>query len=496
VPWTPRWGVPKEAQVARKRTGAEWRRGTRLTAAGLTVTVAAALLSGCGTGGAGTVVNVYAPADGADTVKIVGAQCSNDTRTVDVHVLPKDADGQRLQLARRLNGNDRTLDIMGMDVTWTAEFATAGWALPVPDDLQARADATMLGGPLKSARWQDRLYAIPAWTNTQLLWFRKDVLAKVTGRRIGVKPPKLTWDQLLQYAAKSKDQGGPAQIEVPAAQYEGLVVWFNAVLESAGGRLIADDGKTVTLTDTPEHRAATVKALTIMKQIATAPGHDPSFTQLKEGEARLAMESGKAIFELNWPFVFAGIKQNAAAGTVPFLTTLSSYNDLLNPPKDATNPPDPTAAQLKQINDLTRQKFDFAPFPSVMPGKPGKSPLGGINFAVAKTTRHADLAFSVLDCLTNAQAGRQYALKGGTPPVFGKLYDDPEFVKAYPMASLIRDQLQTATASVRPLTPLYVALSTQLQAELAPVGGWDPETMADRLTSAAQQAMSGKGLVP
>ena len=48
--------------------------------------------------------------------------------------LPKGADDQRLQLARRLTGNDKTLDVMALDVVWTAEFAEAGWALPLSDD--------------------------------------------------------------------------------------------------------------------------------------------------------------------------------------------------------------------------------------------------------------------------------------------------------------------------------------------------------------------------
>lgn len=60
-------------------------------------------------------------------------------------------------------------------------------------------------------------------------------------------------------------------IALQAKQYEGLVVWFNTLLESAGGQVLSDDGKTVTLTDTDEHRAATVKALEIMKVAATAP---------------------------------------------------------------------------------------------------------------------------------------------------------------------------------------------------------------------------------
>lgn len=480
----------------RRRTRLGTRRRTRAAAVGLTATMAVTLLAGCGTEESGITLNVYAPADGATTVKEVAQDCSTADYKVVGHALPKQADDQRLQLARRATGNDRTMDIVGLDVNWTAEFAEAGWILPFPDEMAAAAKKTVLAGPLKTAMWQDTQYAAPAWTNTQLLWYRKDALEKVLGRKIGNQPLKLTWDQVVQYAGKSGAIGGPTQIEAQAAQYEGVVVWFNTLLESAGGRMVAEDGKTVTLTDTPEHRAATVKALSIMKAVATAPGRDPSFTQLDEGSSRLNMETGKGLFEVNWPFVFAGIKENGSAGKVPFLTELEKYNDLLNPPKDAEDPPSPTTAQLNEINNLTRQKFEFAPYPSVIPGKPAKTTVGGINFGVAKTTRYEKQAFEALACLTNEAAERKYAVKGGTPPIMAKLYDDPEFRKAYPMASLIRDQLQENTTAVRPITPQYQAMSTLLQAKLAPVGSWDPEQLADELTAAAQKAMDGKGLVP
>ena len=66
--------------------------------------------------------------------------------------LPKGPDDQRLQLARRLTGNDKTLDVMALDVVWTAEFAEAGWALPLSDDPagQAEADATPTRCPARS----------------------------------------------------------------------------------------------------------------------------------------------------------------------------------------------------------------------------------------------------------------------------------------------------------------------------------------------------------
>ena len=81
---------------------------------------------------------------------------------------------------------------MGLDVVWTAEFADAGWIEPVPDPLAAKIKETTLGGPLASALWQTtddsekRLYAIPTWSNTQLLWFRPDLMKQYLGT---TRPP-------------------------------------------------------------------------------------------------------------------------------------------------------------------------------------------------------------------------------------------------------------------------------------------------------------------
>ena len=130
--------------------------------------------------------------------------------------------------------------------------------------------------------------------------------------------PPTTWDDMVAEATRLHAEGKPSWIALQAKQYEGLVVWFNTLLESAGGQVLSDDGKTVTLTDTPEHRAATVKALQIMKAVATAPGADPSITQTDEGTARLALEQGKAALEVNWPFVLPSMLENAVKGGVRF----------------------------------------------------------------------------------------------------------------------------------------------------------------------------------
>ena len=455
------------------------------------------LMTACSSGYTPKVLNMYPPADGAASIATMGEKCSaasNGEYKIVTTPLPKAADDQRLQLARRLAGNDQGLDLMGMDVVWTAEFADAGWIAPVPPEYAAQVAARTLGGPLATATWRtknddrDRLYAGPIWTNTQVLWYRKDVLRETLGKRA----PATTWEGMLADAQRSLAKGGPSYIMVQGKQYEGLMVWFNSVLASAGGQVVSpDDPDKVTLNDTPEHRAATVKALRIMKAVATAPGHDPSLTNSDESAARLGMESGKAIYEVNWPFVLAGMRENAAAGSVPFLPTMTQYNDLIS---NTDNPP--TDAQLAPINKLVREKFDFAPYPGVGDGLPAKTTLGGLNVAVASTSQQKDLAFKAAMCLTSKEAQKFYSIDAGTPPVISSLYSDPDFRAAYPMADEIKRQLEPEHAALRPKSPDYQAISTLLTAKLAPVGSWDPEVLVDQLAEQVQNAIDGKGLIP
>ena len=469
----------------RRHTG----RAGRSLAAALTVATVASVVSACGSASAGTVVSLYTPASETATFTAVAKRCNDELGgrfTIEQRSLPKGADDQRLQLARRLTGNDRTLDIMALDVVWTAEFAEAGWALPLSDDPagQAEADAVAdtLPGPLETARWQGRLFAAPVTTNTQLLWYRPDL----------VDPPPSTWDGMLAEANRLHAAGGPGWIAVQAKQYEGLVVWFNTLLESAGGRVLSEDGKTVTLTDTPEHRAATVKALEIIKSVATAPGADPSITQTDEGTARLALEQGKAALEVNWPFVFASMLENSVKGGVPFLP-LNTRPELAGAINDVGTF-SPTDEQFEIAFDASREVFAFAPYPGVLAGQGARVTLGGLNLAVAATTRHRAEAFEAVRCIRSETNQRYTSIEGGLPAVRASLYDDPDFQKKYPQYAIIRDQL--TTAAVRPATPNYQAMSTRISATLAPITGIDPERTADELAVEVRKAIEGRGLIP
>ena len=366
-------------------------------------------------------------------------QAAQGRYRIQLALLPSNADGQRQQLVRRLAAHDASIDIMGMDVVWAPEFAEAGWIKPVPDDIKAQVttDGT-LPAALKTATWKKTLYALPYNTNTQLLWYRKDL----------VLAPPATWDQMISEAVVLRQQGKPGLIEEEGAQYEGLTVWFNSLVASAGGRILDDDGN-VAVDDTSR------VAADVMHRLATSPAADPSLSNTMEDQARLAFESGKAAFELNYPFVYPSAQQD--------------------------NP------ELARV-------MAWAPWPSVNPNTPSHVTIGGINLGVSSYSRHPDIAFQAAACLRNADNQKYAAIKGGLPPTIASLYGDPALRQSYPFADAILQSLRDA--STRPLTPAYTNVSLEIQSALSPPSHIDPPKVPSRLDTTLRDAIASRGLVP
>jgi multiple sugar transport system substrate-binding protein len=467
-------------------------RARRVGVVALAALVAASVVSACGSGGpgdSGRVISLYTPASSAATFSAVAKRCTDQFGgrfAIQQFSLPRSTDDQRLMLARRLSAHDRTLDVMALDVIWTAEFAEAGWVLPLSDDPAGRAEADVstdtLPGPLATATWKHRRYAAPLTTNTQLLWYRPDLMDK----------PPATWDAMVGEATRLHAAGKASWIGVQASQNEGLVVWFNTLLESAGGQVLSDDGQKVTLTDTPEHRAATVSALRILKTVATAPGADPSITRSDAGTSRLAFEQGKSALEVNWPYALASMLENAVKGGVAFLP-LNRDPDLAGS-INSVGAFVPSDAQFRAAYDASKKVFGFAPYPGVRAGQPAKVTIGGLNLAVAKTTRHKAEAYQAIRCLRDVQNEKYISLEGGLPAVRTSVYSDPQFQAKYPMYDVIRQQLTNAAARIA--SPVYPAVSTRMSATLSPINRIDPEKTADDLTVQVRKAIDGQGLLP
>ena len=402
------------------------------------------ILAGCGAESAGGPVKldwfIFNEPSGAPVR--IAERCSQESGgryDIEFRYLPSSADAQREQLVRRLAAEDDTIDLIGMDIIWTGEFANAGWIREVPGAIEQDLTGTVFDSVLASARFEDRLYAVPIWSNTQLLWYRTD----------RVDQPPGTWDEMLEQAERIGPQG---RIEVQADRYEGLTVWANAMIHSAGTQILSG----------PEELALeqgpTERALALMGRVSreAAP---PDVSTANEDSARLGFESGDSSFMVNYPFVHPSAKQNAPE---------------------------------------VFEHMGAALYPRVEPDLPSAPPLGGINLAVSSFSPHPDLAFEAITCLIQPQNQLEIAESGGLPPVNRALYDRSEIERIYPgFSDLIKESIEAAEP--RPAeSPAYQDLSLAIQRALHPTTGIDPQNPTrtyERLRARVEQAVERRGLL-
>ena len=158
------------------------------------------------------------------------AKESDGAYDIKVQLLPNDASQQREQLVRRLAAKDTSIDLMSLDPAFTAEFANAGFLEPMTDEQQSQLSEGMLDGAIEAATYDDNLVAVPLWSNTQILWYKKSV-AKKAG--LDMSGP-VTWEQVIAAAEKTR-----TTVSVQAKRYEGYSVWINSLVAGAGGRIVA-----------------------------------------------------------------------------------------------------------------------------------------------------------------------------------------------------------------------------------------------------------------
>src|SRR5918994_1123254 len=87
--------------------------------------------------GAGTELSFFIFNEPSGAYQEAAANCSKESNgeyTISFEFLPAQADAQREQLVRRLGAEDSSVDLIGMDVIWTGEFANAGWIDPLPPE--------------------------------------------------------------------------------------------------------------------------------------------------------------------------------------------------------------------------------------------------------------------------------------------------------------------------------------------------------------------------
>jgi multiple sugar transport system substrate-binding protein len=377
----------------------------RVAAAAVAATAGLLLAAGCDPGGPSS----SGPAPSADGIgPITFATGSDDAgfftaligqwnklhpgQRVTLLLLPETANGQLAQLTANLQAGSPVYDVIDMDVVWTAEFASAGWIIPLESNMFPLND--FLAPAVDTAMYQGHLWAVPYYSNADLLYYRKDILAKAR------KQPPRTWAQLEDLARTLAPRYGLQGYAGQLAPYEGLTVNFAEAVQSAGGSILSPGGNVVTV-DSPQAETGLDFLVDGLRE-----GWIPKSSLTYEEESSAAdFEAGKLLFLNNWPFVYSQASQPGPANKV--------YG-----------------------------KVGVAPLPGL--NGPGSSSLGGANLAVSAYSRHQRTALAFINYLTSLPEEKQLLIDSGFPPVWTRLYTDPAMVRRFPYLPVLKNAILAA----------------------------------------------------
>jgi multiple sugar transport system substrate-binding protein len=406
--------------------------GIAVVAAGLLLT-AGCTSGGTSPGGSAPSTNGIGPitlAIGKDNPGwlqgvITGWNKQNPSQKVTLLLLPEASNDQLAQLVANLQAKSDEYDVIDMDVIWTAEFASNGWIIPLPESQFPLGD--FLKPAVDTAIYQGRLYAVPDYSNADLLYYRKDILAKA-----GKQPPR-TWAELQQLAETVAPKYGLDGYAGTFAPYEGLTVNFAEAVQSAGGSILSSEGTKVTV-----NSARALQGLEFLVH-GFQQGWIPKVTLTYEEEsAQRAFEGGKFLFLDNWPDVYG-----------------------------ALSAPGP--------DNQVYGKFGVAALPG--PDGTGSSSLGGANLAISAYSRHQRTALNFIKYMTDLANEKQMLEQGSFPPVWTQLYTDKSLIRSYPYLPVLEQAINSAQprpaitnydqASLAISSTVYEALTDQKKPQQA-----------------------------
>jgi multiple sugar transport system substrate-binding protein len=343
------------------------------------------------------------------------------------------ADQQLQDLLLHFGKKSADYDVVSSDVVWTQQLASNGYLQPLTGKF-ALDTGSIVPAVLNTAKYRGILYAAPAATDSQILYYRKDLL--------GSKPAPTTFDEMFADCGIAKAKGINCYTG-QFAKYEGLTVNFAEAVNSAGGTVVDDKGKPTL--NTAEAKKGLQTLVDGFKK-----GYIPATAiTYQEEQGRAAFEAGKFLFYTNWPYAYS-------------LTTTDKSS---------------FAAKNKNALGIT--------------GFPGKSSLGGHNWAISNFSKHKGTALAFVKWFESPEIQKWAVEKSSAAPVLTSVYSDSSLQSKFPYLPVLKKSLDNAVP--RPATPFYQAVSTSIQdnAYAALKGSKSVDQALSDMTNAINQSANG-----
>jgi multiple sugar transport system substrate-binding protein len=310
-----------------------------------------------------------------------------------------------------LNAQTGAYDLIMLDDPWFPRFATQGVLADLkpfyeqrgqkgPDEDFVPSSIALCKHPYETGA----LYALPYVGNSQLFFYRKDILQKYN-----LKEPT-TWDDVLVAARTISEQESAAGgrplygYVMRAAQGNAVVADFMPIFWAFGAEMFDANGRAVV------NSAEGIAALRFMMELGKyAP---PGYQSFNADEVSAHLLQGTAAMSINWP------------------AWISAFGD---------------PAKSKVTG-----KMEFA----VMPGanSPGRAEIGNWLIAIPRDAKNRDAAFDFLLWATSPEQMKRSALRGN-PPTRRSVFTDAELLARFPSYPAQLRSLESSKP--RPRTPLW-----------------------------------------
>ena len=317
--------------------------------------------------------------------------------------LSDQADQQLQNMLQHFQQKLSDYDVVSTDVVWTQQLASQGYLQPLTGPYKLDESAAV-PAVLNTGKYRNILYAAPATTDSQILYYRKDWL--------GSNPVPKTYDDLFKLCGIAKKHNAGCY-SGQYAKYEGLTVNFAEAVNSAGGTVVDAKGKPTL--NTPQAKQGLQMLVDAFKR-----GDIPKAAiTYQEEQGRQAFEAGKLMFYTNWPYAYS-------------LTTTGA---------DSFAKKTPSALGIA--------------------GFPGKSSLGGHNWAISNFSKNKGTALAFLKWFQTPEVQKFGVENASSAPVLASVYADTDLQKKFPYLPTLKSSLDNAVP--RPGTPYYQAVSTAIQ---------------------------------
>jgi multiple sugar transport system substrate-binding protein len=300
-------------------------------------------------------------------------------------------------------------ELVYMDVTWTAKFASHGWLLPLDPWVSPEVRQALFPRDVEAGFYQGRFYRVPVRTDVGMLYYRKDLMPQ---------PPR-TWEEFEAVCRRHANPPERYCIVFQGMQYEGLVCNYLEYLWGAGGTCI-DADQNVFL-----DRDENVSALAFMKKVLDQGWAPRSVITFQEQQALEFFGQGKSLMMRNWPYAWTllrGSPLEGKVGIVPFIHQT---------------------------------------------GRAPAGTLGGWGLGIARSAANPEAAAKFLEFAVSPEAQKILHFRRGAVPARKSLFQDEQILQESPHYTDLHEVL--LKSRLRPLHPEYPRISSILQKHVSAV---------------------------